>query len=540
MTGATGVAAAQALYPGDTVLLNRGDSWPATTMTVPAGGSSGKPITLSSYGSGAKPIITAPASAPAITATAANRGYWIIDGLDLRTSGNITGINLPASIYHNYWSSDMLPVPNWVVQNCVSNAAFYLSGPNTVVRNNTVDGTANSNPPLGGIVIRGQVSTGALIDGNTVSHFADRGIWVLNGAINPVIRNNTVHDIVAGSDNQGMGINVDGANIAVTGAMTTGNVVFSCAGIGITHENGAGSQASYNLVHDCVIGGIDVINYTTFQTAPTNIIISYNVIYNVNVGIPIWDAQTLTIAGNTIYQGTGTNSQAFGIQSLDTNVSNLTFENNIIAGVWTHPVQVRTTKAIWASFDYNDIMPTGTEIVFQFGTSTSQTLAQLQALGLMTHGITADPKFASAGTDFSLAAGSPAIATGADLGISYRQALLSPPSFPNPPVGMQTSGSWNMGAYLTAGAVATVVRPFGSLQLTAGVAVQIPTTGAHSLSILNIGPGNLYLSSTSTPGANPQSIRVPAGQYAPPISARAALWVASDQNGAVSIARSPR
>jgi hypothetical protein len=448
MTGATGVAASTALIPGDAVHLNRGDSWLNTTLTVPAGGSASGQITLTAYGTGARPIISAPASSPAITVTAANMGYWTIDNIDLRTSGNITGINLPASIYHNYWASDMLPVPNWIIQNCNSNAAFYLSGPNSTVRGNILDGTPNSNPPLGGIVIRGQVSTNALIDSNTVSHFADRGIWVFNGAINPVIRYNTVHDIIAGSDNQGMGINVDGANIAVTGAYTYGNLVYSCAGIGITHENGAGSQASYNLIHDCAQGGIDVINYTTFQTQPTNITISYNVIYRVNIGIPIWDAQTLTIVGNTIFQGTGTNSQGFGIQSLDTNVSNLTFQNNIIAGAWTHPVQVRTTKAIWTAFDYNDVVPAGTEVVFQAGTSTSQTLAQLQALSLMQHGITGDPLLASPPADLSLQAGSPAFGTGANLGTTYQQALQSSSVWTSQVnLGPQRT-QWNMGAYL--------------------------------------------------------------------------------------------
>jgi hypothetical protein len=537
MNGATGIAASTVLAPGDTVLLNRGDSWLNTTLTVPVGGAAGSQITLSAYGTGAKPVISGAVNTPAITATAANMGYWTIDNIDVRSSGTTPGINTLASIYHNYWAADMLAVPGWIIQNCNSNAAFYLSGPNTVVRSNVLDGTANSNPPMGGIVIRGQLNTSALVDSNVVSHFKDRGIWVMNGATNPTVRNNTVHDILAGTDDGGMGINLDGANIPVTGARTTGNVVYACAGIGITHENSQGSKASYNLVHDCVQGGIDVINYAPYQVQATNLEISYNVIYNTNIGIPIWDAQTLVIVGNTIYNGTGAASQAFGIQSLDTNVAGLTFENNVIGGVWTHPVQVRTNKAVWTAFDYNDIVPSGTEVVFQFSTSTSQTLAQLQALGLMTHGITLDPKLASPPADLSLAPGSPAIGTGVDLGVAYQQALLPSTAWPSQVLlGTQAPGAWNMGAYLVAASPLTPGARYRSLRLTAGAPVQV--TGASGfLAILNTGPGNLYLSTGATPGANTQSMLIPVGKSPPVlIPTSMPVWLSADQDGGVSIA----
>lgn len=449
MTGATGVAAATILVPGDTVLLNRGDSWLNTTLSVPVGGSPAAQIVLSAYGTGARPIISAAVNTPAITATAANMGYWTIDNIDVRTTGTISGINTLASIYHNYWATDLLPVPGWVIQNCVSNAAFYLSGPNTIVRNNVLDG--GSIVPLGGIIIRAQINSNSLVDSNTVAHFKDRGIWISNGAPSPVVRYNTVHDILAGTDDGGMGINLDGANFPVNNGQTYGNLVYACAGIGITHENAAGSIAQYNLVHDCAQGGIDVINYAPYQTVPTNITISYNIIYNTNIGIPIWDAQTLVIVGNTIYNGTGTASQGFGIQSLDTNVAALTFQNNVIAGVWTHPIQVRTAKAIWTAFDYCDVIPSGTEVVFHASDSTSYTLAQLQASSLMTHGITADPKFTNPGAaNFSLQPGSPALTVGADLGSTYRQALLPASVWPAQVLtGPQMGGKWNMGGYLS-------------------------------------------------------------------------------------------
>lgn len=449
MNTATGIPAAIGLIPGDAILLNRGDSWLNTTLTVHIGGDATGQIILSAYGSGAKPIISAAANNPAITVTSAGMGYWTIDSLDLRSTGTISGINTLATIYHNYWASDLLPVPNWIIQNCVSNAAFYLSGPNTLVHANTLDG--GSTVPLGGIIMRGQANTGgSIIELNTVTHFLDRGIWVLNGANGVWSRYNTVHDILAGSDDGGMGINMDGANIQIPNAQVYGNLIYNCAGIGITHENTLNCIASYNCVHDCAQGGIDAISYGTYQTQSSNLFITYNVIYNTNVGLPLWDTQGVTYIGNTLYNGSGASSQGFGIQSLDTNVTNLNFINNIIAGVWTHPVQVRTSKAVFNIFNYCDVVPNGTEIMYQAGTATSMTLAQVQAAGLMANGITANPLFTSTVTpDLSLQAGSPARQTGVDMGNSYRQALLATTVFPTAiNLGTQTPTLWNMGAYL--------------------------------------------------------------------------------------------
>jgi hypothetical protein len=237
--------------------------------------------------------------------------------------------------------------------------------------------------------------------------------------------------------------------VAVTGGYSYGNWIHACAGMGITHENGTGARCYYNLIHDCVAAGVDVINYSSFQSLPSNVEINYNVIYNTNVGIMILDAQGIKAIGNTIVNGTGANSFAFGIWTVDTFVQNLTFTNNIVGGVWTHPIQVRTTKAIWDQFDYNDIVPTGSEVVWQAGITTSQTLAQIQALGLMTHGITANPQFvAGSGSAYAIAAGSPANASGVNLGSTYQMALKPTTTWPTNIVTGSQASAWDMGAYL--------------------------------------------------------------------------------------------
>jgi hypothetical protein len=57
MPGCANTCAGVTLQPGDSVLFNRGDAWYGQTLTAPASGSSGSPITFGAYGSGANPIL---------------------------------------------------------------------------------------------------------------------------------------------------------------------------------------------------------------------------------------------------------------------------------------------------------------------------------------------------------------------------------------------------------------------------------------------------------------------------------------------------
>jgi len=379
--------------------------------------------------------------------------------LDLRASGIVPGLDMPLSIYHDYWSGEMLPQPGWVIQNCLANAAFYLSGPNTVVRSCVINGLANSKPRWAGLVFRSPVNTDGIVEYCDISNFTDRGIWFFYSADRGVVRYNTVHDIVAGSDNPGTCINMDGFGTPVVDAQVYGNLCHTSPR-GIEFENGTRGKAYFNLVRDCTVSGISVINYDAFVTQPSNIEISYNLIRNTNIGINLNYVQTIKFIHNTIAVPTGANSQGFCIQSVDTTVSGITFTNNIIAGAWTNPIRAQTGKNVWAQFDYNDIMPAASSLIyFQFGTGTNWTLAQVQSnLGAMTHGITGDPQFVS-GSDFSLQSGSPAKGTGLDLGTTYNQGLLPTTVWPDDiDVGTQAGGAWNMGAYLQP---APVIPPIG-------------------------------------------------------------------------------
>lgn len=417
---------------GDFILFEKGGSFTGT-ITIGKAGASGNNITISSYGTGAKPIITAAVNNPAITVTAANRGYWTIDGLELRSSGTVVA-GMSVSVYFNYWPDDLGSVPGWIIKNCTSNAAFFVSGPNMLIKDNIFDGTGNALAVLGAITIRGAFGTGDIIEGNTVRNWTDRGIWVYNGADNTTIRYNTVYNIIAGSDNDGMGINIDGYAVPESDNKVYGNTAYNCASFGISHENAFNQQTYENTIYNSG-GGINIHNYgPTSNKLASNGVLRNNLIYNVNIGIGIAEVKYWTMVNNTIYQGTGTVPAGVKFTLTDTATSNLTFVNNIIAGTWTHPVRVWSTKVVWDQFDYNDIMQNGTTIYLENTIGTNRNLAYVQGLGFMTHGITSDPQFVSA-SDFHLQAISPAKDVGLNVGLLYKGLAPDMGAFEYNPVG---------------------------------------------------------------------------------------------------------
>lgn len=433
--------------PGDSILFRRGDSWTSSTINIGIAGSLGKNIVISSYGSGAKPIISASPNSAAITVTAANRGYWTIDNLDLRATGTPSGIYSSLAIYHGYWQSDLGPVPNWIVQNCSFNACVMLSGPNTVVRNNTFNGAGNSYNRGGGITFRGPECDNVIIENNEVSNYIGRGIWIYNGGSDPVIRHNYVHDITGNDDNSGTGINVDGYGVRVTGGKVYNNRVVNVMASGIAFENGYNAEVYNNRTENCGWGGFMIWQYSQYMGVDCNVNIHHNIVRNGENGVVIYGAAGATIANNTFIKDNASvkNEGAFFVASSSSTVARIRLVNNIITGNWAHPVKVPDTKNIWTEFDYN-LIP-GSEVISRGGTNLSW--SQIQALGFMTHGVNADPKFAGHPSDLHLLSGSPAINAGTAM--SYTHDFD----------GKAISGTPDIGAFEYSGAVTTpeVVTP---------------------------------------------------------------------------------
>jgi hypothetical protein len=70
--------------PGDTIHLRRGSNW-AGGLTIDDSGVSGSPLTITTYGEGARPVITNPAPAGVLTSVIIIYGKWVVvEGLLVR------------------------------------------------------------------------------------------------------------------------------------------------------------------------------------------------------------------------------------------------------------------------------------------------------------------------------------------------------------------------------------------------------------------------------------------------------------------------
>ena len=419
------VSSMSLFQPGDSILFKKGSTWTNALLTIGRAGIAGKNIIISSYGSGAKPILSAQAGMPTIYVTTSGRGYWTIDDLDIKASTPVGGNAQTLGIYFGYWLADIGPVPGWEIKNCTFNCSVLVSGPNTWIHHNTFAGNySHTGYNVGGaIIVRGPEGDDNIIEHNTVYGWNDRAIWIMRGGSNPVIRFNTAYDIwgTASTDHCGTGINIDGYGVAISGAKVYNNYVYNSTGLGLSLENAFGAEAYNNRFINCGWGGFSIYWYPEHQGKPSNVNIHHNVVYNGAWGVLVNVASHWTIANNVFIKndtgGATSDKNALFVGSASTYVSDGTFANNIIGGSgYVHAVKLPDTKNIWTLFDYNIIKPVGTEVVARGGTSL--TLSQVQALGFMTHGSIADPKLVNSSSDWHLQSGSPAINTGTNLGFT--------------------------------------------------------------------------------------------------------------------------
>ncbi|HLN55071.1 MAG TPA: right-handed parallel beta-helix repeat-containing protein, partial [Bacteroidales bacterium] len=382
--------------PGDSILFKKGDTWTNALITIGKAGIAGKNIIISSYGSGARPVLSAQAGMPVIYITAAGRGYWTVDDLDIRATTPPGGQAQSQGIYFAYWLSDLGAVPGWEIKYCKFNCSVHVSGPSTWIHHNTFAGDYNHSGynKGGAIIVRGPEGDNCIIENNTIYGWVDRAIWIMRGGSNPVIRFNTAYDIwgTSQTDHAGTGINIDGYGVAISGAKVYNNYVYNCTGLGLSLENAFGAEAYNNRFINCGWGGFSIYWYPEHQGEPSNVNIHHNIVRNGAWGVLVNVASHWTIAHNVFIKddtgGATSDKNALYVNSPSTYISNGTFANNIIAGTgYVHPVKLPDSKNIWTLFDYNIIVPVGTEIVNRGGTPL--TLSQVQAMGYMAHGSTA-------------------------------------------------------------------------------------------------------------------------------------------------------
>ncbi|WP_164716346.1 family 16 glycoside hydrolase [Paenibacillus whitsoniae] len=368
--------------PGDQILLKSGGTW--TGQLYPKGsGVSGSPITLSSYGSGSKPLI----NGGGLTMNADGSGgaavylynqeYWEIKNLEVTNTGVTAakrlGVNVVAS---DYGTANYIHISNLTVHDVngintdKKNGGIAVQALGTsvstkwndvLIENNTVytvDATGIQTHSRwmnrGGMVDSGPWSgfTNVLIQYNTVYDTGRDGILVRVSTA-PVIQYNVVHHANMRSGAEAVAIwpfNSDDALVQYNEAYSTHG---SLDGQGFDSDYDSNRTIiQYNYSHDNEGGFVLICNNGT-SNFNNGTIVRYNISQNDGTRIfqlagPVTNT---SIYNNTIYVKAGTGTNILLINDWGGYASNTSFKNNIIynlgSGGYSYGSGTNTV------FDYN-------------------------------------------------------------------------------------------------------------------------------------------------------------------------------------------
>lgn len=206
--------------PGDYILLKRGSSW-NEKLTIPSAGTSGLPITVDAYGSGANPIIdgTGYTLSSGTGLVTINQSYITLNNIEIRKS-QLDGVNVTAD-------------------------GFSISG--SSIHDNQLNGIATWNASK--ILMRSSSMYNNSID--TGSSYA--GIQINGNATlsSITIENCSVHSNIGGSNvstwNSGNGITIGNTSAnqpTISSLLITGNEIYS-NGNTAQNQMGRGITASF-------------------------------------------------------------------------------------------------------------------------------------------------------------------------------------------------------------------------------------------------------------------------------------------------------
>ena len=351
----------------DQILLQKGDTWTGENLYFggdEGSGTSGHPIILGSYGTGARPIIdTNSAAANAMNFEDLN--YWTIQGLEFK------GGTLNQLIFH----ADDAAMTDIIMEDCIVNASTSAAGNHAV-----------------------QI---------TESGFAATNIKISKCSI-------------TGTSGTGDGINA----FAVTSGLNIyKNYIYSVGGDCIDVAGGDLHIVNANL---CKSAGANGIKVHGQQHLLTNVVVRNNIVNHdtgTGYGIVIQDSTDGLIYNNTVYMAAGVGHYA-AMQFDEPNTpdsftgniikNNVCYGNPDFSGCWWVDDSVQNTFTASNTFSNNCIY-TANAVIIDMDSGTDIGTANWAAVWLPNHpdDINTDPLFTNAaGGDFTLTPQSPARDTG--------------------------------------------------------------------------------------------------------------------------------
>jgi hypothetical protein len=406
--------------PGAKILFRKGDSWiGSASLNVSKNGNSSNPITFSSYGTGALPVIQRTGSA---TTVVISGNYNIVENLRiLKSLSYHLGVQIWGSnntiqdcevLGDSTYAGDIqiegigLQGDNLVVRRCIVryftlNIVGYADENGAqrkfIIENNISSDTRplpSDKPDVFGIGIRfplGNTGTnGSIVRGNLIYNFSVAGISTRTGGL--IIEHNEIHSVQQGAS---------GAN---------GLYAIHLGGGTANPTQSSFSIARYNKIHDLevTIGGAGIV------IASSDIEVYGNLLYNIDFeGIEVDGAGTgpktgIKIWNNTIVNAARDNYSANGAIRLNSGVGNdIDIANNIVHGVTTG-----------LNFNSNlGIITTRNNLFVANNNSIGSGTTHVQ---LNNIGPSANPQFVNpSANNYHLQQNSPAVDAGIIVGLNY-------------------------------------------------------------------------------------------------------------------------
>ena len=318
--------AAHTLNPGDTVFLNKGDTFsPEAGFVLGQSGTAGNTINFAAYGTGARPIIVGPAGASGFDLS--NRSYVTISGIDVQASATspagfdmspashitFTSCEASGSLYGPFWAygapanTHDITISSCIAHDGVSfgitadSTGIGTSGPTgIVIENCTSYDNGTDTAAHHGIYCK--YTPNVIIRGNTCYGNASSGIKVnsedtANSATGALVYNNYCHDNL-------YGITIAAESGTYYNNLITNSTTVDLYGVGIYWINSPRS-VNNTVVHNTIINsqlaGLAFYQDATHtgNTIKNNIIMQDNAVVGDKKCIFVANDGTAIGAGNT-------------------------------------------------------------------------------------------------------------------------------------------------------------------------------------------------------------------------------------------------
>jgi parallel beta-helix repeat protein len=399
-------------------------------------GTSGHPFTISSYGTGADPIISGGNSCIYISTV----DYVTVDGITVK----LATYEWSGYIYVGK-TAEHITIKNCIVEGTKTPSyAYYgirIDGDYSVLENNIVRNVYDY-----GIVVYGDNPE---VYGNEAYNNAT-GIYIFRESSNGNYYNNYLHD------SDGFGEEYGLACMTCMNNNIYNNRIMNNHNQGISLWGGVGyGRASNNKIYNNVISGhtegmgygISLASEGAGQWSNNNQIFN-NILLNNKKGVVLDISETQSVT-NKIYNNTFYNHSDHGVWEQHANTGAV-IKNNIFAGGGQYDLYLSSSTSVDVADNLYYRSSGGDQIYFN---STGYTCSEWQSAE-ESSAVCSNPSFVetspSTWSDFRLQSDSPAIDVGQDLGSNYNDALDPndyswPPS--TTPQGNHGSG-WELGAFV--------------------------------------------------------------------------------------------